>query len=497
MRRMPRINSKQYKTRSQFGCADGTGTSCYDGPMKLSDQSLILGAVLAGTIALPPSSCSAKALFEWPGSKKAKASTQPAAASEPVPQPVSPVQSVVPKPPADPDWPEIDLNTLAKPKEKISPVKKLWPLARKAKSEAQPTTEGAPESQSQPAVSTPEKPQNSLQETAKHLATPVNRATKQDPDWPEIESEPKSTGDSVNRSLESSSQTNAQTDLPPAQTATKSDTSVKTVKTKPVTSRAPQLIPQSTTTSAFNASAAHSLALREVSKAVHVHKTPTTERIIIATDSLFDRDLATITPTGELVLNKLVAGTEKWKEHPVFIECHSDNFGFDTFIRKLTQQRADCVRQWFVKRDLLQDVQAKAVGVGKDKPLVPNQKNGRDDREAMAINRRLEIYVDKTKAVEVPVISQEPEVEPDMGGQQPQQTASNADSQNPGGHDPSFGDASSILDKLPRLEDLDPHAGRTRDYTTEKEKMPERDSPEKIREHEWEQKEFGLWRERD
>lgn len=254
--------------------------------------------------------------------------------------------------------------------------------------------------------------------------------------------------------------------------------------------------------------------------AVRVIKKNNGECIAISTDKLFDPDQATLMPAGEELLSKQVARIGNWSEHPIVIEVHADNFGFESYIRKLSQQRAEKLKAWFVQRGLMQDVQVEAIGAGKDHPLFANQfANGKDDHVAMANNRRVEIAVDMSKAVTAAAPVQQPT--PLDGMIHPQQTEWPTDGSSTPATETSTATAEEkqqqpatpaldengdpiavvrettgnpIIDSLPRLEDVKRHSGGTQDISTEPEK-PQSAGPteEQLRQRAWEKREFGLW----
>jgi len=248
-------------------------------------------------------------------------------------------------------------------------------------------------------------------------------------------------------------------------------------------------------------------AVAKIEPTVKFTKTPTIERIVISTDRLFDPDQTTIMPGGELALSKIVEHLSRWREHPVVIECHTDSFGFDTYIRKLSQERAERLRLWFLQRGLLDDVQVTAIGVGKGHPIAPNQTpDGKDNLVGMAANRRIEIIVDKTKAIEVAVLDpihqsiEEPSNTPPpapiaekQDWTPPDERDSGdlireADTANSGSHEPN-----PIIDSLPTQEAAQKPRG-TQDSTSQA--APAKvTTEEQQKQHEWDHKEFGVWRE--
>lgn len=246
----------------------------------------------------------------------------------------------------------------------------------------------------------------------------------------------------------------------------------------------------------------NSQAVSKAEPSIKFSKTPTVERVVISTDRLFDPDQSSLMPGGELALLKLVDSLSQWKEHPVVIECHTDSFGFDTYIRKLSQERADRLRLWFVQRGLLEDVQVTAVGVGKSHPLANNQlPNGQDNIPGMAVNRRIEIIVDKTKAIEVAVLDpiHESIGDPQMAPVAEKQDWAPADEKDSGDliRDPEMAqtphESNPIIDALPTQEGAQKPRG-TQDSTSQA-PPPKANVAELDRQREWEHKEFGLWRE--
>ena len=246
----------------------------------------------------------------------------------------------------------------------------------------------------------------------------------------------------------------------------------------------------------------NSHAVSKAEPAVKFSKTPTSEHVIISTDRLFDPDQTTIMPGGEAALLKIVQLLGQWKDHPVVIECHTDSFGFETYIRKLSQERAERLRLWFVQKGLLEDVQVTAIGMGKKNPVASNQlANGQDNIVGMAANRRIEIVVDKTKAVEVAVLSPihesiddakaapiaekrdwVPADEKDVGDliREPEMADNH--------HEPN-----PIIDSLPTQEGAQKPRG-TQDSTSQA-APAKTTTAEQEKQREWEHKEFGLWRE--
>ena len=76
------------------------------------------------------------------------------------------------------------------------------------------------------------------------------------------------------------------------------------------------------------------------------------------------------------------------------IEGHTDALGPDWYNDKLSEKRAQVVRNWLVERGFLRPEQATVKAFGKRRPVAPNTKaDGSDDPEGRKQNRRVEIVV--------------------------------------------------------------------------------------------------------
>jgi outer membrane protein OmpA-like peptidoglycan-associated protein len=127
-------------------------------------------------------------------------------------------------------------------------------------------------------------------------------------------------------------------------------------------------------------------------------------RIELAADVLFEFDKATLQPAATDTLTKAAAIVrDKAAAHlrqgsggqPVRIEGHTDSVGNDAYNQKLSERRADSVRQWFI-RNGLGGVNFSSRGFGETKPAASNTRpDGSDDPEGRRKNRRVEIVIGK------------------------------------------------------------------------------------------------------
>jgi outer membrane protein OmpA-like peptidoglycan-associated protein len=120
--------------------------------------------------------------------------------------------------------------------------------------------------------------------------------------------------------------------------------------------------------------------------------TPQEVRIELPSDILFDFDKAEIRPNAADALKKAAAVLRERAKGPVRIEGHTDSKGSPSYNQKLSEGRADSVRNWLVQREGLTAVKFMTQGLGATRPKVSNTKpDGSDDPDARQVNRRVEI----------------------------------------------------------------------------------------------------------
>jgi outer membrane protein OmpA-like peptidoglycan-associated protein len=129
---------------------------------------------------------------------------------------------------------------------------------------------------------------------------------------------------------------------------------------------------------------------------LRVKETRSEIRIELAADVLFDFDKADILPKAEEAL-KQVAGVIREKAKGVVqIEGHTDSKGSEAYNQKLSERRANAVKDWLVSKEGLKNVRFATRGFGAKRPVAPNSKpDGSDDPDGRQKNRRVEIVVKK------------------------------------------------------------------------------------------------------
>jgi outer membrane protein OmpA-like peptidoglycan-associated protein len=130
---------------------------------------------------------------------------------------------------------------------------------------------------------------------------------------------------------------------------------------------------------------------------LRVKETDTEVRIELAADVLFDFDKATLRSEAEQPLGKVAALIKERGGGAVRIEGHTDSKGDDAYNQKLSERRAESVRQWFVSRGL-GGRPFSVRGFGETRPVAPNSKpDGTDDPAGRQKNRRVEIVIAKRR----------------------------------------------------------------------------------------------------
>ena len=123
-----------------------------------------------------------------------------------------------------------------------------------------------------------------------------------------------------------------------------------------------------------------------------IKETPTEVRIELAADVLFDFDKADLLPNARQTLEKAAQIIRDRAKGEVRIEGYTDAKGSDAYNQKLSERRAQSVRNWLAANGA--DLKMSTRGWGEKKPVAPNTKSdGKDDPEGRQKNRRVEITV--------------------------------------------------------------------------------------------------------
>jgi len=109
--------------------------------------------------------------------------------------------------------------------------------------------------------------------------------------------------------------------------------------------------------------------------------------IVNLSDALFETGQSKLAPGGRDNLIKLAAILSAYPDRQISVEGHTDGTGGDEFNQRLSEVRAQAVRQALIEAGLNSDA-VKASGFGKTKPIASNETpQGRQQ------NRRVEVVI--------------------------------------------------------------------------------------------------------
>jgi OmpA-OmpF porin, OOP family len=108
----------------------------------------------------------------------------------------------------------------------------------------------------------------------------------------------------------------------------------------------------------------------------------------------FDFDKSDIRQADVSELNKAIDFVRKYRGSKVKLEGHTDSKGTEEYNQKLSERRAEAVRQYLIKEGAIEKNMISAAGYGELRPVAPNTtENGKDNPEGRAENRRVEVLI--------------------------------------------------------------------------------------------------------
>jgi len=127
---------------------------------------------------------------------------------------------------------------------------------------------------------------------------------------------------------------------------------------------------------------------------------PTVQKITLAAKALFDFDKAVLKPEGMAAIDREVISKLKdvTKLELVLVTGHTDRIGTQAYNQKLSERRANAVRDYLVSKGVAKD-KIETLGMGKTQPVpgvVCNQPYPKERKaliECLAPNRRVEVEV--------------------------------------------------------------------------------------------------------
>jgi OOP family OmpA-OmpF porin len=124
---------------------------------------------------------------------------------------------------------------------------------------------------------------------------------------------------------------------------------------------------------------------------------PGVQKITLASKALFDFDKAVLRPDGKAAIDSEIISKLAMIQRLdlVLVTGHTDRIGTQAYNQKLSERRADAVRDYLVSKGVPRD-KIETLGMGKTQPLpgvVCNQKNFKELIACLAPDRRVEVEV--------------------------------------------------------------------------------------------------------
>jgi OmpA-OmpF porin, OOP family len=108
----------------------------------------------------------------------------------------------------------------------------------------------------------------------------------------------------------------------------------------------------------------------------------------------FDFDKSEIRKADMAELKKASDFVRKYRGAKVKLEGHTDSKGTEEYNQKLSERRAEAVRQYLIREGACEKAMISATGYGELRPIAPNEtRDGKDNPEGRAENRRVEILI--------------------------------------------------------------------------------------------------------
>lgn len=116
---------------------------------------------------------------------------------------------------------------------------------------------------------------------------------------------------------------------------------------------------------------------------------PAPEIVRVQLDVKFDFDKATIHEDSYQDIKQVADFMKQFPQTTTVVEGHTDSVGNEAYNQKLSEQRANAVRNALVDQYGVEGSRVQAVGYGEDKPIADNA-----TKEGRAINRRVDATVE-------------------------------------------------------------------------------------------------------
>jgi len=119
--------------------------------------------------------------------------------------------------------------------------------------------------------------------------------------------------------------------------------------------------------------------------AAYVAPAPMPPQKLVLEGVNFDFDKATLRQEDIAIIDKDVTGLDKWRNVNIEVAGHTDSRGSDKYNMKLSQRRAEAVRNYLISKGIAAD-RLTAKGYGESQPVADNATD-----EGRFKNRRVEL----------------------------------------------------------------------------------------------------------
>jgi outer membrane protein OmpA-like peptidoglycan-associated protein len=108
----------------------------------------------------------------------------------------------------------------------------------------------------------------------------------------------------------------------------------------------------------------------------------------------FDFDKSNIRDVDEAELKRAIDFVRKYPGSRVQLEGYTDSKGTEEYNQKLSERRAEAVKQYLIEEGAVDKAMISAKGYGELRPIAPNTtQDGKDNPEGRAENRRVEVLI--------------------------------------------------------------------------------------------------------
>lgn len=141
---------------------------------------------------------------------------------------------------------------------------------------------------------------------------------------------------------------------------------------------------------------AQSAGVQKTIKDLGAKETETEIQVELSGDILFDFDKRAIRSEAKALLKKVSDIIMAYKSQDVIIAGHTDSKGAKSYNQRLSEKRAESVKEWLSENGGISSNIMKTIGYGESRPIAENNNpDGSDNPEGRQKNRRVEILIKK------------------------------------------------------------------------------------------------------